>query len=443
MSSPGGCCAADPVTPPAPSGTVLLLGADGFIGRHIGAALRARRWQVIACARRPDRLARMGFATLRADLEHPATHDPAFWSPHLTGVTAIVNAAGLLTGAESRFRAVHHDAPAALYQALPPECSGLLISAIGIDTADTAFARHRRDAETLASRHGLTILRPGLVLGETSYGGSSLLRALAACPLVTPVIGDGQQPFNPIHADDLAAAIADLLHKQHVSGPHVSGPYAIGGPEQVAQSDMLRAYRGWLGLRPVPPLHLPLPVARALGRVGDLLRLGPISRTAVDQLSAGVLAPAAPEIATPIRGFSTFLAARPAGTQDLWHARLYLLRPLLRFTLALMWLASGLIGLTLAPDSFLPLLSGTALPDSALVALARLGGAADILLGLALLRGTRLRLLALAQGALIGAYTLAFTLLAPALWLLPLGGLLKNLPILMLVLIHGILEDER
>jgi hypothetical protein len=47
------------------------------------------------------------------------------------------------------------------------------------------------------------------------------------------------------------------------------------------------------------------------------------------------------------------------------------------------------------------------------------------------------------QLGLVGAYTLAFTVIAPALWLLPLGGLLKNLPILVLILVWMVLEDER
>jgi len=52
-------------------------------------------------------------------------------------------------------------------------------------------------------------------------------------------------------------------------------------------------------------------------------------------------------------------------------------------------------------------------------------------------------LVAALQAALVLSYTLAFTILAPGLWLLPLGGLLKNLPILALIAIHFILEDER
>lgn len=119
-----------------------------------------------AQARNPARLAGMGFATLRADLTAPATHSPAFWTPHLPEGAAVVSAAGLLTGSEAAFRAVHRDAPAAFLQAL--RGPALLISAVGIQT-DTPFARWRRETETVFEGH--CILRPGLVPGETFYGG--------------------------------------------------------------------------------------------------------------------------------------------------------------------------------------------------------------------------------------------------------------------------------
>lgn len=418
--------------------TVLVLGADGFIGRHIAFGLRQSGWTVLACARRTSRLARMGFDVLQADLADPETHDPGFWAGHLEGVDAVINAAGLLNGSDRAFRAVHLEAPRALYAAMPDGCRGVLISAVGIDAAQTAFARFRREGETLATAQGLVALRPGLVLGDTSYGGSSLLRALAACPLVTPVVGDGSQPFNPIHAADLAATIAAIL-----DAPPAPGVYAIGGPETVTQLEMTRAYRGWLGLSRAKPLCLPLPVARAVGTVGDLLRLGPISRTSVAQLAAGVEAETDPRLPASARGFSEFVAHRPAGTQDLWHARLYLLRPVLRLALAVLWIVSGIIGLLLPPDQFLPLVAGSGVPDTVLVALARMGGGADLMIAYGILRAVNARWMAALQGLLIAGYTLVFSALAPGLWVLPLGGLLKNIPLLVLVAFYAVLEDER
>ena len=411
---------------------VLILGADGFIGRHLAFGLRAQGWMVTAQARNPARLATMGFVPLRADLTDPATHAPAFWRPHLPEGAALIDAAGLLTGTEAAFRAVHRDAPAAALQAL--RGPALLISAVGIE-ADTPFARWRRETEALFQGH--TILRPGLVMADTSYGGSSLLRALAAMPVRLPVVGDGQQRFNPIHAADLAEVVADCLDHP------APGTWDIGGPETVAQADLLLAYRRWLGLPDVPRLHLSLATSRSLGRVGDVLRLGPVSATAVAQLQGGVLADPAPLLAridARPRPLTTFLTDRPAGTQDLWQARLYLLKPLVRLTLAALWLASGVLGLATPAASFAP---GLPLPEALATALARGFGIADLILALALLRNWRPRDTALAQIALVLGYTLGLTLLAPALWLDPYGGLLKNLPILALLLVHLALVEER
>ncbi len=385
---------------------VLILGADGFIGRHLAFHLRAAGWQVTAQARRPERLMSMGFSTLPADLADPATHAPAFWAPHLTEGCALVNAAGLLTGTEAAFAAVHRAAPAAALAAL--RGPAVLISAIGVG-ADTPFARWRRETEALF--RGQCILRPGLVLADTSYGGSSLLRALAALPVRVPVVGTGDQPFNPIHAADLSAVVEEALTR-----PDLRGTWEIGGPETLTQSALVLALRRWMGLPEAPPLRLPLALARGLGRVGDWLRLGPVSATAVAQLQDGVWADPAPlmaRIKTRPRGLSAVLAARPAGTQDLWQARLYLLKPLVRLVLAALWLISAGLGLALAPAAFLPRLA-EGLPPEVMVALARAGGLADLALGLALLRNWRPRAVARAQIALVLAYTAGLSLLAPA-----------------------------
>lgn len=399
---------------------VLVLGADGFIGRHIAFHLRDAGHEVLAQARRPGALAAMGFATLKADLTDPATHAPAFWRPHLEGAH-LISAAGLLTGSEAQFRAVHHDAPKAALAALDPGARAILISAVGLQ-ADTPFARWRRETEALFQ--GKTILRPGLVMADTSYGGTSALRAFAALPFRVPVVGEGTQPFNPIHAADLAAIVA-----HHLTLP--PAVLEVGGPETLGLSDLTQLIRRWLGLPPRPLLRLPLPLARAMGRVGDALALGPISATAVTQLEAGVTATPHPMA----RGVSAFVLSRPAGTQDLWQARLYLLKPLVRLTLALLWLWSAVLGLTLSPAAF-PEVAAPPL-------LARLGGLADLALALALLRNWRPRATALAQLALVAAYTAGLTALAPGLWLDPYGGLLKNLPILALILIHLALVEER
>lgn len=383
----------------------------------------------------------MGFQTLTADLTDPTCATAEFWRTHVQNVTHLVNAAGVLSASEATFRAVHEEAPAALYGALSDKTQGVLLSAVGIDDSTTPFAQHRRAGEEIARQHGLTVLRAGMVLGDTSYGGSSLARALAAFPLFTPVVGRGDQPFNPIHVEDLSQIITDVL-----LDPPGPGPHEIGGPEAITQAEMLRAMRAWLGLRPVTVLRLPIWIARGIGRLGDALRWGPISLNAVEQLNTSVLARSSKALDglpdTP-QGFSQFITRRPAGTQDLWHARLYLMRPALRLVLALLWLVSGFLGLFLPSETFLPLIAHVSISDSVLTLLARFGGMVDIAIAVALLRGWRPRLTAGLQAGMVLAYTAAFSWLAPLLWLLPLGELLKNLPILALIAVQSVLEEER
>lgn len=417
-------------------GEILLLGAAGFIGQFIAIALSDAGYTVLASARNTTRLSAMGFQTLQADLTDRETHSPEFWRPHLKTCTHVINCAGLLTGSDYAFQSVHITAPVAVYAAMPDGAQTILISAIGTE-ATTRFAHYRRLGEETAQT--ATILRPGLVLGDGSYGGSSLARALAALPLVIPVVGKGNQTFNPIHAGDLVALVIEALQNP------ATNPIEVGGPETVTQTALLTKLRQWLGLRPARPLHIPLPVARLMGRIGDALRLAPISATSVRQLEQGVAADTTDQnhhFKTRPRAFTTFLNASPSQTQDLWHARLYLLRPVLRLTLAFMWLVSGLIGLLLPTDAFLPAVTGL-LPDTALIATARISGIIDLLIALALFRAYRLKSLAWVQFAMVAGYTTGLTLIAPHLWLDPFGGLLKNLPILVLILIHRVLEEER
>lgn len=413
---------------------VLVLGADGFIGRHVAFALRRAGHEVTASARRPGRLARMGFPVLAADLTDPATHAPDFWAPHLGPGVAVVNLAGLLTGTEAAFRAVHVRALTAVLAAATGPC--LHVSAVGID-ADTPFARWRRASEQVALAAGAMVLRPGLVMADTSYGGSSALRAFAAFPGIVPVVGDGAQRFNPIHAEDLAQVIAALL-----AAP-APGVHEVGGPEEISLAALTQRLRAWLGLSPAPLWHVPGWLARGAGRLGDALRLGPINTTALRQLDHGVLADAAPLLArlpAPPRGVSDFLMAWPAGTQDIWHARLYLLKPVIRLVLAALWLGSGLLGLLTPVTGFA---DDIGLPAPLALVLARGGGLVDLALGLALLRDWRPVPVGLAQLGMVLAYTAGLTLLAPGLWLDPFGGLLKNLPVLALILAHLALAEER
>ena len=426
---------------------VLVLGASGFVGSAIVAAL-LRAGMHTRCVVRDS--VRFGFRFPEVDvrvldLASAAARDANRWCELLCGMDAVVNVAGVLQPRRERDAwAIHHDAPEALFVAC--ERAGvnrvIHVSAIGVAETDTTYARSKHAGEEALKARDLdwTILRPAVVVGDDSFGGTSLLRALAAFPFVMPVIGDGKTPMDVIHKDDLAVGIVELLSNRQ----GVRTILEPAGQGQATFAEIISAYRSWLGLAPRPVIHVPLGVARLAARFGDLTGMRPMTSTALAQFLARLTGDAlAFEAATGVlpRGLAEILAARPAGSQDLWHARLFLARPLVRLGLAVFWAVSGIVGLFADPATYEavlePLIPGW---GREIVVTASV---ADLSIAGALFAGWRPKLMVWVQVAVIIGYTAVLGSLDPRMWGDPYGSLVKNLPILILVFVHRVLEEER
>ena len=432
--------------PSARPGRVLVTGANGFIGSAVVTALQRVGLQTRCVVRDPARFQRR-FPNAEAcalDLTDAHAHEIICWTPLLAGVDAVVNVAGVLQPRRtSDAWDVHHRAPDALYAACEKTGTRRIVhvSAVGITDTETAYAASKRAGEACLTARNLdwTVLRPVVVLGDDSYGGTSLVRAMAAFPFAIPMIGDGATPLNVIHKDDLAEGIVSLV----TNGGGVREVLEPAAAGRLTLVELVAAYRNWLGLSPRPVLRLPMPVARCIARVGDVTRMPPVTSTTLAQIGGRLTGDGAGfRQATGVvpRRLDEILSDRPSGSQDLWHARLFLLRPLLRMALALLWTVSGLVGLLAEPAAY-ESVAGALRAAVAPVAIAF--GLVDLAIAGALVRGWRLKLMADVQTAVVVGYTLGLSLLAPALWSDPFGALLKNVPILFLVLVHRVLEEER
>ena len=424
---------------------ILLLGAGGFIGRHILSELLASGHQVRAVARNVTSLREMAPAAEWAELDLARTTRPEAWMPHLTGVDCVINAAGVLRGPE--MHAVHVAMPQALHAACRKAeiRRVILISAVSArpDVA-TDYARTKLEGEAALRSSGLrwTIFRPSLVIAEGSYGGTSLLRGLAALPFFQPLPGDGSFAFSPIHADDLARSVRlaceDLWFVNTTLEP--------AGPQTLTLRELMIRYRSWLGFGRPRLLSIPMPVMRALGRIGDLAGSGPVSTNSLTQLAAGNAADGeafAQAVGFRPRSVDQAMRDRAAAVQDRWHARLFFLASAIRWGLALLWLASALLGLFAGSARTLEVLAATGAPDTLALPLQIATALLDLAIAGLVVRDSRARIATIAQLAVVAGYTLALTIALPALWADPLGPLLKNLPILLLILVHGAIGDRR
>ena len=378
---------------------ILLTGANGFIGRHLTAAFVASGHEVVAAVRRVGEMQRRfpSVTVLHVDLNRDTT--AATWAPRLPGVDAIVNCAGILQQRRGQsIDAVHFDGPKALFDACV-QCGVrrvVQISAVSADdAAGTPYARTKKQADDYLTSLDLdwVILRPSLVHAEGSHGGTSLLRGLAAFPFVIPLVGRGAQKFQPIHMDDLTSAVVRVLEDRAISRVTLSPV----GPETLTVRDILILLRAWLGLAPAPTVSMPLAAVRVMARLGDWFGAGPVNSTALRQLEYGNVARPEPFTeATGIkpRSMATALAERPSHVQDRWHARLYFVRPLLRWSLGLMWVVLGVFGLVSPFTTVVPYAVYLGVPDGLIVQFAVGISCVEIVIGVGVLLLARPRIIA-------------------------------------------------
>src|SRR5882724_2441717 len=194
---------------------ILLLGASGLIGRFVTDDLRARGFHVVGVARKFSASQRIN----AFDLDLPVLSMDAVALSRLIrdhAIEIIVNCLGVLQdGPGSDTSAVHRDFVARLLQAIRDSDRAIRLVHISIpgtpESDRTAFSTTKREAERLIAESGVAfaILRPGFVVAPAAYGGSAMVRSLAAFPFDLPA-AERATPFQPVAMKDIAATIAWL-----------------------------------------------------------------------------------------------------------------------------------------------------------------------------------------------------------------------------------------
>ena len=421
---------------------ILILGATGFIGSAVAARLVADGHAVTGLGRSPARarLKQPAIDWRQADLSRMTK--PEDWQGLLKDQHAVVNCAGALQdGLSDDLAATQAEAMLALYAAA--KRSRPLIVQISARTAGAAgalpFLATKRRADEALAASGLPhlILRPALVLGRNAHGGSSLVRALAAFPLALPLV-HAESPVETLSVDDVADAVS-----RAVAGG-LRGDIDLAADEVLTLAELVSLHRQWLGLPPARVFSLAPWLARPVTWLADMAGLlgwrSPLRSTAMTVMSEGIRS-ANRQSSLAATSAAAMLAANPSGVQDLWFARLYLLKPLVISGLFAFWLLSGLIplfSLEEASAHFLPFM-----PEAAATTLTLATCVIDIALGAAVLVRPLARRALLGMLAVSSAYLAGGTLLEPALWLDPLGPLVKVLPSLLLTLTALATLDER
>jgi NADH dehydrogenase len=131
------------------------------------------------------------------------------------------------------------------------------VSSLGADTGASLYHASKREAEAIVRgfRGSWLIGRPGNVYGPGDEMVSFLLQIVRGSP-VAPLIDLGDQPFQPLWAEDLGAALAVAVDREDLSGRVL----LLAGAEVTTMQDLLDRLARLTGRSPV---QLPLPSALA------------------------------------------------------------------------------------------------------------------------------------------------------------------------------------
>ncbi len=231
-----------------------VFGGTGFLGRATVRALHDAGWRVRVAARHPERAKDSmppGTEMVQADIRQPDSVRAA-----LEGSEAAVNAVSLYVEHWNlSFDDIHTRGAADLALAVRETGTSRLVHMSGIGTRDDSpskyvRARARGDQAVREAFRQTTLLRPSVLFGR---GDSflSTLDSVTRLPLV-PLFGKGDTRLQPVHVQDVAAAVVAALKNPEAPG----GTFELGGASihtyrEVVEA-VLRQRRRSRVLMPVP-----------------------------------------------------------------------------------------------------------------------------------------------------------------------------------------------
>jgi NADH dehydrogenase len=221
-----------------------------------------------------DRLVRRGHSVRL--LSREAERDAALWPERVEPCAGSIADEEALRGAAEGCDAILHiagivaeDPPATTFESVNVEGTRRLlteaeragrprfiyVSSLGAERGSSPYHRSKRAAEDLVRGYPgrWLILRPGGVYGPGDEVVSTLLKMVRALPAV-PVVGRGEQPFQPIWAEDLAECLVLALERPEPSAAVLE----VAGDEVTSTREVLELMAEVTGKR---PLRVPLPAS--------------------------------------------------------------------------------------------------------------------------------------------------------------------------------------
>jgi uncharacterized protein YbjT (DUF2867 family) len=233
--------AEDPLTDREMS-CATVFGGTGFLGRRIVHHLRESGTRVRIVSRHSGRAKGDGIEQIVAD-----AHDERSVAAAVAGADGVVNAISLyIEYGSDTYHSVHVEAAGKIARAARQ--AGIRrfvhLSGIGANAASLLpYIRSRGEGEAAAQTAFpvAVIVRPAVMFAPDDAFVATIVRLLRSLPAY-----DGRTRLQPVHADDVAAVIAQILRQKKKPYP----VYELAGPRVYSYEELLRTIARVAGLRP-------------------------------------------------------------------------------------------------------------------------------------------------------------------------------------------------
>jgi uncharacterized protein YbjT (DUF2867 family) len=240
--------------------TIVIIGATGYIGRHLVARLVAQGERPRCVVRQGAKLDR--FPTDKVEIVRGDITDPSTLPAAMRAADSVVHAAAVVANIKQsktvNYKRINAVGTSNVADAAKEAGVRHFVHIGGMSTlAGTAdsYIRTRYDGEQHVKSSGIaySILQPSILFGD----GAAFFTALAGLAKVAPIVpvpGNGKLRFQPIWVDDVVTCITKLLAE---AGRNETIP--IGGPAYYTYDQLLDLIFATLRKRRLK-LHMPMPL---------------------------------------------------------------------------------------------------------------------------------------------------------------------------------------
>lgn len=426
---------------------ILITGANGFIGRHLAYALQNNGHHVVVCIHKKNHITNFNsnFRIIICDYNRDNTLKK--WLNRLANIDVVINSVGIFKETVTqKFEQLHHKTPITLFKA--SDIIGVRkiinISALGADeSAFSKFHLSKKAADDFLKKLKLNwiVIKPSIVYGPGARS-MDLFKMMAALP-ITPLLDSGNQKIQAIHIDDFCKAVNYLVTNEELKHLEI----AFVGAEAITMKNSFIVLKQWLNMESHRFVKIRYSVMLLLSKFSEKVNHIPITVESIKMLRHGNTADVTPFIYyfgfKPL-DFASSLNKFPAQQADQWHAKLFVLKPFLKISIAFIWIFTGITSAFIYPvESSYSLLEQLGIKGYLAPITLYSAATLDFFSGIAILLSYKLKLIGILQITIIVSYTLIISLFLSEQWSHPFGAISKNIPLIVATMIMLVLHDKK